>query len=530
MIASPTSLFPRERIFSRIDAVLTAPIGLVVAGNGSGKSTVLREYLARRGVAHVRLDGAPEHAIPEEFLRAFAAAFAQLAPAMASSVPTAATRFAIGADDDETVRWAREHLAGVTTTVFLDDLHHALSNPRIAAFIKEIVDGTVPHIRWLLAARNADALPVARWMANGLMDLPLDEGDLRITLDELRTAARVTKSPLDDEWLAALHERMQGWPLGLSVALTQGLQPDREPQRDELYDLLLEDALRGRSEQQQDELFATALAGRFDDDLLARLRLPSDTGQKLVATSLVFASSGGFAYHEPFRERLLTRIDALPERRSGALFDAVCDALAEVGRWTESIALLVRKGNPVRIAESLDRRGFDALDRGEATAVREALAAIPDPVVHGYPRVLAMKATLASMDGRHDVSEAWFQMAVSSSSGDTRREIVIHYGLDLVRRKRPDAVDLLEMEAGRPGAAPGWDAVLWALLGTAYVTAHRMNDARNAARIALSRIGSVDNPALQARIFHQAAYVAVNDRDFGAAKDLAERAVQVAEP
>ncbi|MBV9438970.1 MAG: helix-turn-helix transcriptional regulator, partial [Candidatus Eremiobacteraeota bacterium] len=51
-----------------------------------------------------------------------------------------------------------------------------------------------------------------------------------------------------------------------------------------------------------------------------------------------------------------------------------------------------------------------------------------------------------------------------------------------------------------------------------------------AARIALSRIGSVDNPALQARIFHQAAYVAVNDRDFGAAKDLAERAVQVAEP
>ena len=106
---------------------------------------------------------------------------------------------------------------------------------------------------------------------------------------------------------------------------------------------------------------------------------------------------------------------------------------------------------------------------------------------------------------------------------------MIRYGVDLVRRGRTDVVTLLETEAARERSRSSADASLWGLLGTAYVEAHRLDDAREAARRALLSLGDVDDDGLRARIYHQAAYVALNDGDYAVASDLAERALTAAE-
>ena len=118
-------------------------------------------------------------------------------------------------------------------------------------------------------------------------------------------------------------------------------------------------------------------------------------------------------------------------------------------------------------------------------------------------------------------------MAIDAAHDGERREIVIRYGMDLVRRGRHDVVELLEAEAAREEtrANPDVDAALWALLGTAYVGAHRPDDAREAARRALIRLPGVQDDDLRARVLHQASYVALNDGDVDAAKSLAERAL-----
>src|SRR5579884_1828775 len=77
--------FPRERLFARLDAACTAPITLVLADDGLGKSTLIREYAAHRSIRHVRFAARPEHAEPGELLRGLAAAFAAVSPAMARS-------------------------------------------------------------------------------------------------------------------------------------------------------------------------------------------------------------------------------------------------------------------------------------------------------------------------------------------------------------------------------------------------------------------------------------------------------------
>ena len=532
MTVSRTTLFPRDRIFARLDAVRAAPIALVAASAASGKSTVLREYEERVAFAHLRFDGIPEHAVPEEFLRGLAAALADAAPSMTSSIGPAAAKFAKGEDeDDDVLGWACEHLANVETTLVLDDLHHALATPRVARFLQRLIDATQPRVRWMLLTRTAEQLPVARWMATGTMELPVDDNDVAISLDEFRAAAKASGSTLDEAALVRIHQRMQGWPLGLAVALGGGhaLDPNLAG-RDALYDAVADAALAQRSPAAQDEVFSAALAGRFDADLLARMHLAPGLGPELESARLVYALEPGvFAFHEPYRDRLLRRVWALEAERRLPLVRAVTDALLATGRWSECIALLLQSGDRARIADVVEERGFAAFDRGEATSLRDALSALPDDVVAKRPRALAMKAALAGLDDQSDLSEAWFRMAVDAAEGDARREIVVRYGLDLVRRGREDAVALLEAETSRASESSDWDAVLWGLLGSAYVGARRMDDARRAARLALQGVGDVPDRTRRARILHQAAYVALNDHDHASAKDLAQAAVVEAE-
>ena len=73
-------------------------------------------------------------------------------------------------------------------------------------------------------------------------------------------------------------------------------------------------------------------------------------------------------------------------------------------------------------------------------------------------------------------------------------------------------------------------AALWGLLGTAWcVGVHRLDDALGASREALARAVVLKDDAARARIFHQAAYVALNHGDFAAAKDHALAALADAE-
>jgi DNA-binding CsgD family transcriptional regulator len=139
-----------------------------------------------------------------------------------------------------------------------------------------------------------------------------------------------------------------------------------------------------------------------------------------------------------------------------------------------------------------------------------------------------MKAVLASLDERFDVAESWFRMAIDAAEGDVRRQIVMRYGLDLVRRDRPDVIELLEGEATRSDEQDD-TASLYALLGTAYVSRHRMEDAQNAAARALMRLDRVRDAGLRSRILHQTSYVALSAGDHNSARDLATKALAEAE-
>ncbi|HEV3087313.1 MAG TPA: LuxR C-terminal-related transcriptional regulator [Candidatus Elarobacter sp.] len=527
MIAPSSLVFPRDRLSLRLDAVRRAPIAMVVAGAERGKSTALRAYLAARAVTHLRLGGSPE------LLRALVEAFGSVAPAMPSSAPGMLAQFASGDDDGAVLGWLCEHLAGIATTVVVDELE-LISEPRDVALLRGLIDATVPRIRWILSGRDAAAFPVARWLAGGITELPIDDDDLRIDLDDVRAVAASAGLALDDAALTAIHASAAEAPLRLAIALAGG-HTDAAESPEQLYDRLAAAELEARDRATQQRWCEVALLGRFDASLLRAIDRSAD-----AAATIAALTSAGFVYavdehthafHEPFRERLLAQLEAMPAPRRNLSYARAAMALEARGRWSEAVALRIRARDGEAVALGLDARGFRAIDSGEMATVRAALAAIPDEVLHRHPIALAMRAIVASLDESYDVAEAWFRMAIETSTDAVRSAIVVRYGVDLVRRGRTDAVELLEAEAARVGSGDGdgFAAELWGLLGTAYVGAHRPDDARDAARRALSRLHDVADGGARARILHQAAYVALNDGDYVAAKDLAQRAYEGAE-
>lgn len=522
-----TRTFPRERLYDRLDGAVRAPIALLIGDEGLGKSTLIRDYLALRGVAHLRFTAGPEHADPGELLRGLAATFSAVSPAMARSAGPASLRLEQAEGEAVALSWAREHLDGVSATIVLDELHHVVREPRCAALLCALIEATVPRLRWILAVRDATALPVPRWLSGGTCDLPIESADLRVGPDEIYTAFERAGTPLDADEALALYERTGGWPLGLSVALATG-RTDAPLGRDDVYDGLVDAALRGFSPDERDRVYEIAAVGRFDDRVLAALECDPGLELQLADRELVHAvDDASRAFYEPYRSRILRALDGLAGERRTSVLDRAAGALERVERWREAIALRVRAGDEDRIAAALDRRGFAALDHGEVGAVAHALAALGDETLLQHPVALALKAALASLDESFDVSEAWFTMAIANAHDHERREIVIRYGMDLVRRGRHDVVELLEFETAREEtrANADADAALWALLGTAYVEAHRPANARDAARHALVRLPGVNDDALRARVLHQASYVALNDGDYAAAKTLAGRAL-----
>ncbi len=519
--------FPRERLYARFDVALSAPVTLVVADEGLGKSTLIRDYLALRAIAHLRFTAGPEHGAPGELLRGLAAAFAPVSPAMARSSGPASRQLEQSDGETLAVAWAREHLTNVSATIVLDELHHLAGESRSVALLRALIEATQPRIRWILAVRDAALLPVPRWLASGMCELPIESDELRVQPDEIHAAFERAGVPIGLDRAADLYERTAGWPLGVSVALAAG-RVDVPLTREAVYNDLVESVLRDAPRDEQDRIFELAAIGRFDQAITAALDCGPELASLRSRSEMVHAvDRGRHAFYEPCRGLIVLRLDELPRERRTAVFERAAAALEHVGRWREAVALRVHAADEDRVAAALDRRGFDALDRGEVIAVAEALAAVSEQTLIRHPLALALKGALASIDESFDVSEAWFRMAIDAARDSERREIVIRYGMDLVRRRRDDVIELLEAETarGETRANADADAALWALLGTAYVQAHREENAREAARRALVLLPGVADDALRARVLHQASYVALSHGDYEGAKSLAERAL-----
>ena len=257
-----TDLLPRERLLGRIRARLgAARLILVSAPAGSGKTTLLSSLLtARAGIEHgasssehagqnhghqqalvpppntqVSMLNPPPRAAwvtldaddndPARFLAVLLAALGQLAgdgqsqraaPPLPAGFPPAASapqaaRQALDAAINRLVE------AGVGPALLvLDDLH-LVTEPAAFAALDHLIAILPAQLTLALATRQDPPLNLTRLRAAREL-IELHTSDLRFTLEETgRLLNERLALALDEEALAALHARTEGWATGLSL-------------------------------------------------------------------------------------------------------------------------------------------------------------------------------------------------------------------------------------------------------------------------------------------------------------------------
>ena len=217
---SSESVVRRERLVRMLDRVPGGGIGMIVAGAGAGKTMLMAEWMRERdGEVCVSIELDSESCDPAVFARnlvmaideravGFADQFADLSTAGSG---TPGRRFAAR------LVVAIEELDSAVVIAF-DDAQFIASAGESMVVLDELVSRTPDNLRVIVAARRDPPLTLHRQRLDGRL-IEIRGGELAFDLVETRSLVEaVTGVVLDDPTLAMLHQRADGWAVGIRLA------------------------------------------------------------------------------------------------------------------------------------------------------------------------------------------------------------------------------------------------------------------------------------------------------------------------
>ena len=206
----------RTALVNRLRAAGAFPIVLVAAPAGYGKTTLLAQWAAKdaRSFAWVSIDERDND--PAVLLRHLAAALDRIAPldpAVAEALETPGASLW-----DVAIPRLTKHLGSTKSplVVALDDAD-LLESEESLAVVAAVIENIPPRSMIVLAGRAQPKLPVAALR----VDTPLLEigaYELALSRREAELLLRSCAVELDDDDLAELLERTEGWAAGLYLA------------------------------------------------------------------------------------------------------------------------------------------------------------------------------------------------------------------------------------------------------------------------------------------------------------------------
>jgi LuxR family transcriptional regulator, maltose regulon positive regulatory protein len=347
---SGARVLTRTRLIEVLEQGVAKPLTLISAPAGSGKTVLLRTWMAGaaepEGTVHVALDR--EYADRRAFWLDVMAGIARARPELSGlAVPSGGARDSLAAMCDAIAA------AETPLRLVLDDVH-LLGASDVLADLDWILEHVPPGLRLVLAARSDPGMRLHRLRLAGLMT-DVRAADLAFTPEE--TAELLAPLELSERDLTQLQSRTQGWAAGVRLAelslvdhpdpsgFISGFAGDDRA----VSDYLVSEVLSGYPADTQAFLLRTSLVDRLNGELADVLSGTTSAHHTLheLARSEGFVeardSSGGwFRYHRLFgevlraelRRRLPDEVDALHAAASrwfadhGYPFDAVRHAIA----------------------------------------------------------------------------------------------------------------------------------------------------------------------------------------------------------
>ncbi|HTU70428.1 MAG TPA: AAA family ATPase [Candidatus Baltobacteraceae bacterium] len=521
------------RVRARILKASQFPITILHGVAGCGKSFALRDALHADPRPNVVFDVAPGQATLSRFVAGFAEALTAHAPGLRLAFASAYERALLSEHPATALaHWLHEHIKDLDLTIAVDNLHHAES-ALVQSFLAQVIERGAPRLRWMIACRSCDHLPVANWLASAHVGLPVEDDELAFTAGEIEQLAYERQLPFGAAEALDVLSRTDGWATGVAFLLQTSAA--RKPYNGQVrgFEPIIEYALADCAPAELQHLLPASLLPDLAIELLLALGGEALAGQieglHSRAPFLFVETPPALRFHERFREALQERSRGGDASLHGRDEQRVVEALLAQGRHVDILSLRLR-GTASGLLQVLDEHGIGLLERGELDLVEAGIVRLDKAGIALPARVVALRAIVESRLGRHDTAEAWFNQAIAMSESDDARMIEIKYlyACDLLHRRRIDGVGLLRKHVDDPGIPPSLRAGILSVLAEALQLENQPEEARRALEAAIELDRTIGDSELHARILTRAAYVLHMQQDYEAARSHASAAASIA--
>jgi LuxR family maltose regulon positive regulatory protein len=496
----PRDVVERPRLAAKLDEALIAPLTLVAAPAGFGKTTVLLAWAAGRAERLVWLSG--------EVLEDGPSFWPSLLDALGGTA-TSEPAF------DAVVRTLEE--APDPVIVVVDDFHRLRARAVLGPFGK-LIANPPPNAHFVIATRRDPQLPLHRLRLAGHI-VELRTRDLAFQPPEAEAFFAAAGVELTDELVTLLLDRTEGWAAALRFAEIS-LRANREREsfvralaqtERAVSEYLVAEVLSAQPASRREFLLCTSICERFDGALADELTGGTD-GERIL-TELerdhVFveldADGRWYRYHRVFAKLLRAELQRSDPRRLRELHRRAAEWLADSGDELEALQPALAANDAV-IADRLVAELWVEIDgRGDDRLARAIVEQLAPAAIGERPHLALLAAWERLRQGDVAESRAWLKLADAGRAAlDPTGRAAFDFGRCVVELRRTrrtgdlDAVDrVLERFArpqpmlGRAGdgrqslmlAARGITAAWRGELDTALTTLEAALDAARRARL-----------------------------------------------
>jgi LuxR family maltose regulon positive regulatory protein len=468
------ALLQRPRLMERLSSNLAHPVTLVAANAGSGKTTLVADFVRTHARPFVWYQLDRTDADPFVFLGYLAHGIRGVVPefgaATLSYLQQSAAELAEQPERAVDV-FLNEVLDLVDQQLIfvLDDYHHLGTDTAVHRVVDRLLAYLPDVLHIIIISRDVPPLALARLRAHNELTI-IDRTELLFTDDETQELFRkVFDLELTPEQLAEYRERTHGWITALQLirqvaqrqALARGGREGETQQRPDLseilrqseldiFDYFAEEVFADEAANVQELLLRISLLDRVEVEVCGRLYPDGSCSQLLPAlvrrnVFMTVAGSDGrgeeYRLHPLFkdflRRRLRSEIGQAGVAREHLRY---ADYFVERKQWEQAIRHLLAAEEFTRAAVIIANKGQEWIATGAFTSLIAFVEALPDAAIEAHPRALFHRAEVARLRGEYETSQTMFRRAATllNARGDAEGEAEALHSLATIARRRGD--------------------------------------------------------------------------------------------
>jgi LuxR family transcriptional regulator, maltose regulon positive regulatory protein len=468
-------ILARPRLTERLRANLSLPLTLITANAGSGKTTLMADFLRKQERPYVWYQLDHTDADPAVFLGYLAYGIQQRIPNFGESTFAYLQQPQQLAQHPERAAdvLLNEILEGVEQQLILilDDYHHLGAETPVHAVLDRLITYLPDVIHIVIISREIPPLNLARLRSQDSLSF-VDRNDLLFTEAETQELFRkVFGLALTADQLREYGQRTHGWITALQlvrqVAQRQtGSQTNkpvdplavlRQSERD-IFEYFAEEVFAGEPSEVQQFLMRISLLERLELETCARLfpEVRSSVALPALVRGNVFMTVASDQTGEEYRLHPLFQSFLRRRLRSEIGLTGVS---AEHGRcanfflerqaWEPAVRHLLEAEDFDRAAEIIARHGEEWIGSGKLASLASLAEALPALALEAYPRAMGYRAEVARLRGDFESAQSLFRRAIGAlrAKGDHEGEAEALHSLATISRRRGDydtAFELLD--------------------------------------------------------------------------------------